>query len=123
MGTERAAAMVEVQADGCAKLGSPLYAALLTWAAADIRAGGPCAAAIAGYEDAPGPDAIALRLLGGVHALVLTGRPASLRVAGPDRPCRVGDRHPFQFAVRLGAAPETVLAEARPHGIPARALT
>ena len=73
---ERAAAMVEWQAKGCAA--SPLYQALLSRAADDIRAGGPCADAIAGYEDAPGPDGIALRLAGGVHALVLTGRAPEL---------------------------------------------
>ncbi|WP_370094066.1 DUF2332 domain-containing protein [Streptacidiphilus sp. MAP12-20] len=77
-GRDRAAGMFERQADGCAELGSPLYAELLRRGAADIRAGGPCAAAVAGYERAPGPDAIALRLLGGVHALVLTGRAPEL---------------------------------------------
>ncbi|WP_052433098.1 DUF2332 domain-containing protein [Streptacidiphilus carbonis] len=71
---ERAATMLEWQSHACASLGSPLYAELLARAAADTRAGGPCADALAGYEDAPGPDAVALRLMGGVHALVLTGR-------------------------------------------------
>ncbi|MCW2913155.1 MAG: hypothetical protein JWN52_1223 [Actinomycetia bacterium] len=35
-------------------------------------------------------------------------------------PRRVGEQHRFQLAVRLGTAAEAVLAEARPHGIPAR---
>ncbi|WP_232248347.1 DUF2332 domain-containing protein [Streptacidiphilus rugosus] len=82
-GLERAAGMFERQADGCAELGSSLYAALLRRAAEDVRAGGPCAAAVAGYERAPGPDAIALRLLGGVHALVLTGRAPELAAHYP----------------------------------------
>ncbi|MEY9845914.1 DUF2332 domain-containing protein [Streptacidiphilus sp. MAP5-3] len=73
-GVERTAALFERQAVGCEELGSPFYAGLLRRAAEDIRAGGPCADAVAGYEQAPGPDAIALRVLGGVHALVLTGR-------------------------------------------------
>ena len=73
---ERVAALVEWQARGCAS--SPLYGALLLRVAEDIRAGGPCAAAVAGYENAPGPDAIALRLVGGVHALVLSGRAPGL---------------------------------------------
>ncbi|MFC1434048.1 DUF2332 domain-containing protein [Streptacidiphilus sp. N1-3] len=75
---ERAAQMFEVQARACDALGSGLYGVLLARAAEDIRAGGPCADAVVGYEDAPGPDAIALRLAGGVHALVLTGRAPAL---------------------------------------------
>ncbi|WP_234337412.1 DUF2332 domain-containing protein [Kitasatospora phosalacinea] len=67
-----AVAMFRHQADSCAELGSPLSAALLRRAAEDLAAGGPCAEAIAGHEDAPGPDAVALRLLGAVHALVLS---------------------------------------------------
>ena len=80
---ERAAAMVEWQARGCAAGGSPLYGTLLRRIADDIRADGPSAAAVAGYENAPGPDAIALRLVGGVHALVLTGRAPGLAAYYP----------------------------------------
>ncbi|MFI6888834.1 DUF2332 domain-containing protein [Streptosporangium canum] len=94
MSQERAAVMVEHQARGCAELGSPLYAFLLGRVARDVREGGPCAQALAGYGDAPGPDAVALRLLGGVHALALTGRapdlaacyPSTGGVFDPDRP-------------------------------------
>ncbi|MEE1926980.1 DUF2332 domain-containing protein [Streptomyces sp. TRM 70351] len=78
MTREHAAAMVAHQGAACAELGSPLYAALLARAAADIRAGGPCADAVAGHEDAPGPYALGLRLAGGVHALVLSGRAPAL---------------------------------------------
>ncbi|MBG0829448.1 DUF2332 domain-containing protein [Planomonospora sp. ID67723] len=94
MSRERAAIMIEHQARSCASLGSPLYAAVLDRVAHDVREGGPCAGAVAGYEDAPGPDAIALRLLGGVHALALTGRapelaahyPSTGGTFDPDRP-------------------------------------
>lgn len=94
MSRERAAEMIDIQAAACAKLGSPLYAALLGHVARDVRDGGPCADAVAGYEDAAGPEAIALRLVGGVHALVLTGRapelaahyPSAGGVFDPDRP-------------------------------------
>ncbi|MET8333329.1 DUF2332 domain-containing protein [Streptosporangium canum] len=94
MSQERAAVMVEHQARGCAELGSPLYAFLLERVARDVREGGPCAQALAGYGDAPGPDAVALRMLGGVHALALTGRapnlaacyPSTGGVFDPDRP-------------------------------------
>ncbi|WP_433239348.1 DUF2332 domain-containing protein [Streptosporangium sp. CA-135522] len=83
MSRERVAVMVEHQAQGCASLGSPLYAFLLGRVAQDVRAAGPCMEALAGYEDAPGPDAIALRLLGGVHALALTGRAPELAAHYP----------------------------------------
>jgi hypothetical protein len=75
---ERAAEMFRWQSQACASLGSALYEALLARAADDIRAGGPCADAVAGHENAPGPYAVALRLAGGVHALVLTGRAPAL---------------------------------------------
>ncbi|MEV6107744.1 DUF2332 domain-containing protein [Streptomyces sp. NPDC051940] len=80
---ERAATMFDWQADACAQLGSPMYGDVLHRAADDIREGGPCATAVEGYEDAPGPDAIALRLAGGVHALVLTGRAPALAAYYP----------------------------------------
>ncbi|WP_334561148.1 DUF2332 domain-containing protein [Micromonospora sp. CPCC 205561] len=67
-------AAIERQARACAAMDAGLYADLLTRAAGDVRAGGPCATAIAGYEDAPADDIVSLRLLAGVHALVLTGR-------------------------------------------------
>ncbi|WP_134764539.1 DUF2332 domain-containing protein [Nocardioides sp. 1609] len=62
------------QAEACGRLGSPMYADLLSRAADDIVAGGPTAAVLAGYEDEPGPSAVALRLAGSVHRLVLERR-------------------------------------------------
>jgi hypothetical protein len=62
------------QARYCTELGSPLYAALLEQVAADSEAGGPAWRLLRGHErDAPG-SALALRLMGGVHRLVLEGR-------------------------------------------------
>ncbi|THA23536.1 DUF2332 domain-containing protein [Streptomyces sp. RKND-216] len=75
--------MIEFQAAACGELGSPLYAAVLRRVAGDVRYGGVCAEALDGYEEAPGPDAVALRLLGGVHALVLTGRVPALAAHYP----------------------------------------
>ncbi|MEV4614000.1 DUF2332 domain-containing protein [Kitasatospora sp. NPDC049258] len=75
--------LVEQQAKACADLGSPLYAALLDQVALDLATGGPCAAALAGHESAPAGAAVALRLLGGVHALVLTGRAPELAAHYP----------------------------------------
>ncbi|MCX5212698.1 DUF2332 domain-containing protein [Kitasatospora sp. NBC_00240] len=79
----RTAELTEQQATACDRLGSPLYGALLRRVAEDVTAGGPCAEALAGYEHAPGADAVALRLLGGVHALVLTGRAPGLAAHYP----------------------------------------
>ncbi|MFV2115221.1 DUF2332 domain-containing protein [Micromonospora sp. LOL_025] len=78
MSREQAAAAMQRQARACADMGAALYAHLLARAAGDVRAGGPCATVITGYEDAD-PDAlVSLRLLGGVHALVLSGRAPAL---------------------------------------------
>lgn len=75
--------MIELQAAACGELGSPLYETLLRRAARNVRDGGVCAEALAGHENAPGPDAVALRLLGGVHAMVLTGRAPGLAAHYP----------------------------------------
>ncbi|KNB51697.1 DUF2332 domain-containing protein [Streptomyces caatingaensis] len=74
----RTAGLIETQARACAALGSPLYAALLSRVADDVRAGGPCADAVAPLEGAPGPAAAGLRLMGAVHALVLLGKAPDL---------------------------------------------
>jgi hypothetical protein len=68
----------ELQALACEALGSPLYAGLLRHAARDLRAGGPTRAVLDGHLTDPLRSALALRMLGGVHALVLTGRAPDL---------------------------------------------
>ncbi|GAA4850700.1 DUF2332 domain-containing protein [Kitasatospora terrestris] len=83
MSLDHTVKMFRLQAEACERLGSPLSAALLHRAAGDIASGGPCAAAVTGHEDAPGPAAVALRLLGAVHALVLTGRAPALAAHYP----------------------------------------
>ena len=75
---ERTARVLRTQAGHCELLGSPLYAGLLRHAAGDLLAGGPTAAVLAGHLADPGRSALPLRLLGGVHALVLTGRAGDL---------------------------------------------
>jgi hypothetical protein len=77
------AAAFRVQADACADLGSPLCAELLTRAAADIERGGPVRDVLAGHEHDSGPSALALRLLGSVHRLVLDGRAGDLAAYYP----------------------------------------
>jgi hypothetical protein len=65
------------QAEACARLGSPLYAALLSRAADDVEAGGVIARVI-GDRPATNASALALRLMGAVHRLVLEGQAPAL---------------------------------------------
>lgn len=71
------------QAAACADLGSPMYAALLDRCTDDIETGGVVADLLAGHEDDPGPSALALRLLGSVHRLVLDRRAGDLATFYP----------------------------------------
>ncbi|WP_231639777.1 DUF2332 domain-containing protein [Mycobacterium sp. Marseille-P9652] len=63
----------------CAASGSPMYGELLDLVADDAEAGGRFAAILSGHEDAPPRQAVPLRLLGGLHRLVLDGRAPRLR--------------------------------------------
>jgi hypothetical protein len=69
---------VRLQAKACDELGSPMYAEVLTRIGTDIEQRGVFAGLLAGHEDDPGPSAIALRLLGSVHRLVLEGTASEL---------------------------------------------
>lgn len=71
------------QAEACATLGSPMYAELLGRMADDIEAGGVTAAVLEGHEDDPGPSALALRLAGSLHRLVLEGEAGELAAFYP----------------------------------------
>ena len=70
--------LLRQQAHDCRVFGSPLYGDLLDAAAADLRVGGPTAAVLDGHLTKPGPSAVGLRMLGGVHALVLSGQAPEL---------------------------------------------
>jgi hypothetical protein len=74
----RTARLLRQQAKACAQIGSPLYETLLLQAADDLLAGGPTRRVLDGHLEDAGPSALALRMLGGVHALVLTGRAPDL---------------------------------------------
>ncbi|HVX70737.1 MAG TPA: DUF2332 domain-containing protein [Mycobacteriales bacterium] len=74
----RTARLLQQQAEACARLGSPLYDGLLRRAADDLVAGGPTVAVLDGHLEDPGPSALALRMMGGVHALVLDGKAPEL---------------------------------------------
>ena len=66
--------LLRFQAGWCDRLGSALYAQLLERAAADVIGGGPVGELLRGHEsDTPG-SALALRLMGSVHRLVLEGK-------------------------------------------------
>ena len=59
------------QAASCGNLGSPLYEILLTQAAADVVAGGPTWDVLEPFVDDPPGAAVALKLMGAVHRIVL----------------------------------------------------
>src|SRR3954453_1346886 len=82
-GRARMARLFREQGEGCARLGSPLYAELLRRAGDDIDAGGVLADVLAGHEDDHGPSALALRLAGAVHRIVLSGRAPALAAYYP----------------------------------------
>lgn len=74
----RLAGTLRLQAEACERVGSPLYAALLDHAAADVERGGPTWEVLHGHENDPVPSALALRLMGAVNRLVLSGDEPSL---------------------------------------------
>jgi hypothetical protein len=59
------------QAEWCADLGSPLYASLLEWSAADLDTEGAVSGVLQGFESEPPASALALRFMASVHRLVL----------------------------------------------------
>ncbi len=69
--TERLAIRLRRQAAWCAELDSPLYSSLLESAADDLELAGPVRAVLEGFQEEPGSAALALRLMGAVHRLVL----------------------------------------------------
>lgn len=71
------------QAAACAELGSPMYDELLGRLAEDLDAGGATAAVLEGHEEDPGPSALALRLAGSIHRLVLERRAGELATCYP----------------------------------------
>ena len=70
--------MLRLQAEWCGRLGSPLYGVLCARAAEDVESGGPLAAVLDGHEQDRRASALALRLMGAVHRLVLAGEAPAL---------------------------------------------
>lgn len=71
------------QARICASLGSPMYGELLEKIADDVESGGVFAELLAGHEDDPISAATPLRLLGGLHRMVLAGDAPALSAYYP----------------------------------------
>lgn len=71
------------QAGWCRDLGSQLYERLLLAAADDILEGGPVWRLVSKYDGRPGRDALALVLLGAVHARVIAGTAPELAAFYP----------------------------------------
>lgn len=65
--------VIRLQRDACARAGSALYARILDAIADDFAVGGPSEALLAPWSANGLADAIPLRLLAGVHRLVLRG--------------------------------------------------
>lgn len=68
------------QIDWSRKLGSPLYAEILSIALEDLQRDGPVAAVVRDFEGDAVPGAMPLRMMGGLHRLVLRGQ--APRLAG-----------------------------------------
>jgi hypothetical protein len=79
----RTAQLLRWQADACRELGSPLYGDLLLHAADDLLDGGPTADVLQGHLEDRLSSVLALRLLGGAHALALSGRAPQLAAFYP----------------------------------------
>jgi hypothetical protein len=78
-GTEHLLHMLRSQGRFCAGSGSPMYGELFELVARDVEVGGVFATILSGHEDEPSRHAVPLRLLGGLHRLVLDGRAPQLR--------------------------------------------
>ncbi len=104
----RTAKLLRWQAEACRELGSPLYGDLLLHAAADLLADGPTATVLAGHLEDRLSSVLALRLLGGAHALALAGRAPGLAAWYPSAG-GVADTEPG--SPRAWAALRQMLAE------------
>lgn len=74
---------------------SPLYAGILRAAAEDAAAGGPCFDVLQGHERDPFSTALGLKLLGGVHRIVLEGKAPELAAYYPSAGGDPGHGDPF----------------------------
>lgn len=72
-----------LQAVACKHMGSPFYGRLFELLRADVEAGGPAWDRLGPYDDQSFEQAYRLRLMGGVHKLVLAGESPELAAHFP----------------------------------------
>ncbi len=77
--TEHLVHTLRAQGRFCGSSGSPMYDELFELVAKDVEAGGVFATILSGREEDSARHAVPLRLLGGLHRLVLDGRAPALR--------------------------------------------
>jgi hypothetical protein len=111
--TDAVAMLVEnlrLQALGCQHLGSPFYAGLLELMAVDVEAGGPVWTVLGPHAEEPAGAAYPIRLLGGVHRMVLSGTAPALAAHFPTTggDGDVAATWP-EYRALLAARPEAVL--------------
>jgi hypothetical protein len=100
------------QADACERLGSPRYAELLARAAGELAEGEIVWAVLQGHEEDPSDSALALRLMGAVHRLVLRGDAPELAAHYPSAGGRPHDPWPaFRAVLERHAAELRTLVE------------
>ncbi len=107
---ERTAELLRLQGAACREIGSPLYGDLLPRAAEDLLAGGPVADVLAGHLDSRPAHVLALRMLGGAHALALSGQAPELAAWYPSAG---GSTDTLPGSPRAWAALRRTLAEHR----------
>ena len=102
------------QAAMCRRLGAPFTAALCEAAADDAARGGPVADVLRGREAEPGPSALALRLVGALGRLVMSGEAPELARTYPGdvRPDGAPGPWPGDAAAAAALLPGVVEASA-----------
>jgi hypothetical protein len=75
---EEVARRLRWQASACRMIGSPLYDLLLTEAADDVERGGPVWGMLEPHASDPTESMLGLRMMAGVHRLVLDGKALAL---------------------------------------------
>jgi hypothetical protein len=103
---------VRLQALACREMQSPFYAALLDRIAADIERGGACWALLAAHADAPFEEAWVLRVLGGIHRVVLAGGAPTLAAHYPSTGGDADAAAAWPEFLALVADPPAVLLDA-----------
>ncbi|MEO6629257.1 MAG: DUF2332 domain-containing protein [Aquihabitans sp.] len=107
---------IENQRFGCELAGSPAYARVLSAVGRDVANTGACARILGPYEAAPFGDAVLLRLLAGVHQIVLEGRGSDLAAHYPSAGGRPGRGIEAAF-LAVVAREEPELVEAMKRGV------